>query len=176
MVGEFDKLRAELDAIRAKRNARKTVVAVRRKPSHGELVKSLQFAIENGAISSADGCRFDLLIRQGKVPESLQKALIDLHASNASPMLKAHKRSASDKDAISKVRALLDAVAAQKDVRHRLGLAHSAGVVSKAKYLHFSKILDNGGELPADISRALASIKIANADNDIGTDPQQNGY
>ena len=93
---------------------------------------------------------------------------------NQGELKKSFKLSASDKDAISKVRASLDAIAVQKDVRHRLGLAHSAGALSKAKYLHFSKILDNGGELPADISRALASIKIANADNDIGTDPQQN--
>jgi len=148
----FEKLADTLTALRADREQRKTVVVVRRKPNQGELMKSLAFAIENSAISSADACRVDLLIRQGKVPANLERALIDLRAPEV--MTKA------EPVAIADVRTPLSIIGEQKDTRRRLSLAHEAGAISKAHHHHLCKLLDNNKLLPADIARELAKIKL----------------
>jgi hypothetical protein len=149
---EFEKLVDTLNALKANREKRKTVVVVRRKPSRDALMKSLNFAIENGAVSSTDACRIDLLIRQGTVPANLQRALIDLRAPEV--MTKAEKVAMED------VRTPLAIIASQADTRARLNLAHSAGAVSNLQYHELSKLLDNGKELPANVIRELAKVRL----------------
>jgi len=158
MKNGFDKFCSELAAARDARNARKTLVAVRKpqRQNRDEILTKALAAHKLGAISAHNCNMLSKALDAGvPIPAALLKALNALQTPDSgASMLKSELVSMAD------VRTPLSILADQKDTRARLNLAHSAGAISKLKHHELCKILDNGKELPANVMRELAKVRL----------------
>jgi len=157
MKNGFDKFCSELAAARDARNARKTLVAVRKpqRQNRDEILTKALAAHKLGAISAHNCNMLSKALDAGvPIPAALLKALDAAQVDDtSSTMLK------SERVAIGDARTPLAILADQKDTRARLNLAHSAGAISKLKHHELCKILDNGQKLPANVMRELAKVR-----------------